>query len=242
MAGHSKWANTKHRKSAQDIKKSKIFTKITRKITISCLKNGTDVNKNFQLRRILEKANLYNLKKDLIQKAINRGKDKNKNIQKKSFNMKYAGYGPSGIVIIIFCNTDNSNRTISNIRNIFSKFKGKLVKYNDIKYLFNFFYYININNIVNNKEIVLSIIKKNNIKNFKQIDKNNMEIIIKLNKFKKIKKIFLSSSIVFTNVNLVIKPKNIYIINNIYKSKIKNMINLLKKLKETTKIIHNTKI
>ncbi|VFP88347.1 Probable transcriptional regulatory protein YebC [Buchnera aphidicola (Cinara piceae)] len=237
MAGHSKWANTKHRKNTQDIKRSKLFTKIIKKITISSKKYGSDVNKNFKLRTILEKAHTLNVNKNLINNALKRGAGENK---KNIFHtVKYAGYSINGVVIIIHCNTNNSNRTVSNIRNILSLYKGNLTKYNNIQYLFNFFYVIKININLYNKNIIYNLINKNKMVYSKKKYKDYVSITIKMKNFKKIKKNFLSYSITFDQVNELITPKIIREIDLINKKKIINIINLLKKLKETVYITHN---
>lgn len=237
MAGHSKWANTKHRKNAQDIKRSKIFTKIIKEISTSSTKYGSDINKNFQLRNLLEKASTYNLKKKSINKAIHGSILGNK---KDIFNsMKYAGYSPFGIAIIVYCNTDNSNRTVSNIRNIFSKFNTHLINFNNIKYLFNYFYTIKIDLMLYEKKNLLNIINMNNLIISKKINKSFLEITISTKYLNKIKKYFLSYSVIFKNVTTKIIPKNILKIKVDDHKKLMNMIHLLEKLKETTYIIHN---
>ncbi|VFP85928.1 Probable transcriptional regulatory protein YebC [Buchnera aphidicola (Cinara pseudotaxifoliae)] len=239
MAGHSKWANTKHRKNAQDIKRSKIFTKIIKEISTSSAKYGSDISQNFQLRNLLEKAHTHNLKKTSINKAIQRSTQNNK---QDIFNaMKYAGYSSSGVAIVIYCNTDNSNRTVSSIRSIFSKFNARLIKFNNVKYLFDCFYTIHINlkdydeknllNIVNNSPLIIT----------KKINKNFLKIKIFAKYFKIVKKHFLFYSVFFTNVTIKIIPKIIQNINIDDYNKLKNMIFLLEKLKETTYIIHNGK-
>ncbi|VFP77787.1 YebC/PmpR family DNA-binding transcriptional regulator [Buchnera aphidicola] len=237
MAGHSKWANTKHRKNAQDIKRSKIFTKIIKEISTSSMKYGSDVSKNFQLRNLLEKANTYNLKKKSINKAIHGNVLGSK---KDIFNsMKYAGYSSFGIAVIVYCNTDNSNRTVSSIRNIFSKFNTHLINFNNIKYLFDYFYTIKIDFMLHEKKNLLNIVNTNNLIISKKINKNFLEIKILTKHLTKIKKYFLSYSIIFKNVITKIIPKNILKINEEDHKKLMNMIHLLEKLKETTYIIHN---
>ncbi|MGI4816538.1 MAG: YebC/PmpR family DNA-binding transcriptional regulator, partial [Janthinobacterium lividum] len=195
MAGHSKWANTKHRKNAQDIKRSKIFTKIIKEISTSSKNHGSDINKNFQLRNLLEKANTYNLKKKSINKAIyGNALDGKKDV----FNaMKYAGYSPFGIAVIIYCNTDNSNRTVSNIRNIFSKFNTHLINFNNIKYLFDYFYTITIDLMLHKNKNLLNIVNMSNLIVSKKINKNFLEIKISTKHLTKIKKYFLSYSVIF---------------------------------------------
>ncbi|VAX76567.1 YebC/PmpR family DNA-binding transcriptional regulator [Buchnera aphidicola] len=240
MAGHSKWANTKHRKTAQDIKKSKIFTKIIKDITISSMNNGPDSNKNFQLRNLLEKARLFNVGKDIIEKAIKRS---TKNSKKDIFyNKKYSGYGPSGTAIIIHCNTNNSNRTVSQIRNIFSKFNSHLIKFNSIKYLFNFLFTIQINLDTYKKNIVTNLVQHNKSIIDYRIKKQYLVIKIQKSNFKEIKKYFLISGIQFSSFKLTVQPKNIYPIDDENKKVLINMIMNLKKLKETIEVIHNAKI
>ncbi|VFP83695.1 YebC/PmpR family DNA-binding transcriptional regulator [Buchnera aphidicola] len=237
MAGHSKWANTKHRKHAQDIKRSKIFTKIIKEITTSSIKYGSDINTNFQLRNILEKAHACNLKKKLINKAIQRSSGLNK--QDNFQTMKYAGYGPEGTAIIIHCNTNNSNRTVSNIRNIFSRFNAHLTHYNNIKYLFNFFYLIKININLNNKNKLLDIINKNNLLYNKKINKNFLHINVKIKNLKKIKKYLSSYNIIINDINMLITPKIIQNLDSNNINKITDIINSLKQLKEIIYIVHN---
>ncbi|VFP81122.1 Probable transcriptional regulatory protein YebC [Buchnera aphidicola (Cinara kochiana kochiana)] len=240
MAGHSKWANTKHRKYAQDVKRSKIFTKIIKEIATSSAKNGSDINQNFQLRNILEKAHSYNLKKKLINNAIQRSSGSNKQYTFKT--MKYAGYGPAGTAIVIHCNTDNSNRTVSNIRNIFSQFNARLTKYENIKYLFNFFYILKINININNKNLILDIINKNNLLHNNRINKNFLYINVEIKNLKIIKQYLSSYSIIINNINMLITPKIMQNLDSNNNNKIINMINLLKQLKETIYIVHNGKI
>ncbi|VFP78198.1 Probable transcriptional regulatory protein YebC [Buchnera aphidicola (Cinara cuneomaculata)] len=240
MSGHSKWANTKHRKNAQDIKRSKIFTKIIKKITTSSAKYGSDINKNFKLRNILEKAHAYNLKKKLINNAIQRSSRLNKKDNFKT--MKYAGYGPAGTALIIHCQTNNSNRTVSSIRNIFSRFNARLINYDNIKYLFNFFYILTINMTLHNKNSLLNIINKNNLFYNKKINKNSLNITVQMKNFVKIKQYLSAHSITIDNSNTLITPKIIQNLDDKNSILLKNMINLLKKINEIIYIIHNGKV
>ncbi|WP_075433855.1 YebC/PmpR family DNA-binding transcriptional regulator [Buchnera aphidicola] len=240
MAGHSKWANTKHRKKAQDIKRSKIFTKIIREITNASAQNGSNLNTNLQLRTIVAKANNYNISKDLINTAIQRGlgQDK-KNIFKV---VKYAGYSASGIAIIIHCVTNNSNRTVSSIRNIFTRFKGTLVNYENAQYLFSFFTTIQVDASPHTRDIVLNNLDIHSRIYSKKIKKNFLELTIKKNNVKFIKKQLLSSKIALKTMRMIITPKVLCDLDAINKTKMLDLINSLQKLKETTEIAHNAKI
>ena len=122
MAGHSKWANIKHRKARQDASRGKIWTKVIREITVAA-KGGPDPADNPRLRLALDKANAANMPKDNIERAIKKS-EINKNLNYNS--LTYEGFGPEKIAIIIEALTDNKNRTVSNIRTLFQKFGGNL--------------------------------------------------------------------------------------------------------------------
>lgn len=134
MAGHSQYANIKHRKDAQDNKRGKVFQKISREIYAAVKLHGTNLDSNPRLRTILEKARSLNMPKDNIARAINKASNQNDNT--KYENIVYEGYGPSSIAIIVHCLTDNKNRTASNIRSYFTKCQGKLGTTNSVQYLF----------------------------------------------------------------------------------------------------------
>lgn len=238
MAGHSKWANTKHRKSAQDIKRSKIFTKIIKKITVYTKKYGSNIHENFKLRKLLEQASAFNVKKTLIHHAIQRTLKK----KKKKQTMKYAGYGPDGIALIIQCETDNSNRTVSSIRNVFSKNGVKLVEYNCVKHLFDCFNIITIQMNINTKKNILNIIRSNKLIRLKETSVHTVKIIVKKKDFIQVKKYCSTNFIHFDQIKIYFYPKMRFSVNATNKDKILNIINLLKKLKETIKVIHNAEM
>ena len=124
MAGHSKWANIKHRKAAQDAKRGKIYTKLAREITVAAREGGGDPEFNPRLRAAIEKAKKFNMPKENIERAIKRGTGE---IAGATYEeVTYEGYGPGGVAIIVKCLTDNRNRTASEVRHAFSKHGGNL--------------------------------------------------------------------------------------------------------------------
>ena len=135
MAGHSKWANIKHRKAGQDAKRGKIFTKIIRELTVASREGGEDPATNPRLRTILDKALANNMKKDTIDKAIARGSGNLEGVNYES--VTYEGYGPQGIAFFVECLTDNRQRTVAEIRHAFNKFGGNLGTDGSVAYLFN---------------------------------------------------------------------------------------------------------
>jgi YebC/PmpR family DNA-binding regulatory protein len=132
MAGHSKWANIKHRKSAQDAKKGKIFTRLIREITVAA-KASADINSP-RLRAAVDKALSHNMTRDTIDRAIKRGAggDDGQSLEE----IRYEGYGPHGVAVMVDCLTDNRNRTVSEVRHIFSKMGGNLGTDGSVSYLF----------------------------------------------------------------------------------------------------------
>lgn len=135
MAGHSKWANIKHRKGAQDIKRGKIFTKLIREITVATRAGASgDPQANPRLRVAMDKALQQNMPKDTIERAIKRGMGDNDadNLEE----VRYEGYAPGGVAIMVDCLTDNRNRTVAEVRHAFTKAGGNLGTDGSVSYLF----------------------------------------------------------------------------------------------------------
>lgn len=133
MAGHSKWANIKHRKGAQDAKRAKIFTRLIKELTVASKEGGPDVDSNPRLRTAIQNAKGANMPKDTIEKAINKGQGGDADNYEE---VTYEGYGPGGIAIYVEATTDNINRTVSNVRAIFTKGGGSLGKNGSIDFMF----------------------------------------------------------------------------------------------------------
>lgn len=135
MAGHSKWANTKHRKAAQDAKRGKIFTKIIRELVTAAKLGGGDASSNPRLRAAMDKALSNNMTRDTMDRAIARGVggDDNANME----TIIYEGYGPGGSAIMVECLSDNRNRTVSEVRHAFTKTGGNLGTDGSVAYLFS---------------------------------------------------------------------------------------------------------
>lgn len=134
MAGHSKWANIRFRKGAQDAKRGKIFTKLIREITVSARMGGADEATNPRLREAVSKSLKANMKRDTIDNAIKRGAGDLDG--EMMVEMRYEGYGPGGAAILVECLSDNKNRTVSEVRHAFSKFGGNLGTDGSVAYLF----------------------------------------------------------------------------------------------------------
>ena len=134
MAGHSKWANIKHRKARQDASRGKVWTKVIREITVAA-KGGPDPDDNPRLRLALDKANAANMPKDNIKRAIEKGSGTGETGSLEEIT--FEGYGPGGVAILVETMTDNRNRTVSDVRHAFSKFGGNLGTDGSVSFLFN---------------------------------------------------------------------------------------------------------
>ena len=134
MAGHSKWANIQHRKGRQDAKRGKLFTKLIREITVAAKLGGGEPGANPRLRTAIDNGLSSNMTKDTIDRAIKRGAggDESGNVDE----IRYEGYGPGGVALIVDTMTDNKNRTVAEIRHVLSKFGGNLGTDGSVSYLF----------------------------------------------------------------------------------------------------------
>jgi YebC/PmpR family DNA-binding regulatory protein len=134
MAGHSKWANIKHRKAAADAKKGKVFTRLIKEITVASRLGGGDAATNPRLRLAMDKAREANMAKDSVQNAVKRGAGQLEGVTYEE--ARYEGYGPGGAAVIADCLTDNRTRTVAEVRHAFTKNGGNLGSDGSVAYLF----------------------------------------------------------------------------------------------------------
>jgi YebC/PmpR family DNA-binding regulatory protein len=135
MAGHSKWANIQHRKNAQDARRGKLFTKLIREITVAARMGGGDAASNPRLRAAIDAALSANMTKDTVERAIKRGTGETgaENYEE----VRYEGYGPGGVAVMVDCMTDNRNRTVGEVRHAFSKHGGNLGSDGSVAFMFS---------------------------------------------------------------------------------------------------------
>jgi len=134
MAGHSKWANIKHRKAAADAKKGKVFTRLIKEITVAARMGGGDPDSNPRLRLMLDKARDANMTKDSVQRAVQRGTGELEGVAYEE--ARYEGYGTGGAAVLVECLTDNRTRTVAEVRHAFAKHGGNMGADGSVAYLF----------------------------------------------------------------------------------------------------------
>lgn len=135
MAGHSKWANIKHRKGRQDALRGKKNTKLIREVTVAVREGGADPKSNSRLRLAIAKAYAENVTKDSINRAIDKGLGQNDS--STYTEVMYEGYGPAGVAMLVLCLSDNKNRTVAEVRHAFNKYGGNLGTDGSVSYLFD---------------------------------------------------------------------------------------------------------
>jgi len=134
MGGHSKWANIKHKKAAQDAKRGKVFTRLIKEITVASKLGGPDPNMNPRLRLAIDKAYESNMPKDNVERAVKRGSGELEGVNYEE--VRYEGYGIAGAAVIVDCMTDNKTRTVADVRHAFSKHGGNLGTDGSVAFLF----------------------------------------------------------------------------------------------------------
>ena len=134
MAGHSKWANIQHRKKAQDAKRGKLFTRLIKEIVVAAKAGGSDLDANAALRAAVDKAKSQSVPKDAIERAVKRGAGELDGSDYEE--IRYEGYGPAGVAVIVDCLSDNRNRTVADVRHAFSKAGGNLGQTGSVAYMF----------------------------------------------------------------------------------------------------------
>ena len=132
MSGHSKWSTIKRKKGALDAKRSKMFSKLSKEITVSAKLGGADVEANSRLRLAVQNAKGQNMSKDVIERAISKAEKDTSNFEEMTFE----GYGPGGVAIFVECLSDNNNRTVGSVRSAFSKHNGHLGTNGSVAFLF----------------------------------------------------------------------------------------------------------
>ena len=134
MAGHSKWANIKHKKAAADAKKGKVFTRLIKEITVAAKLGGSEIASNPRLRLAVDKAYEANMPKENVERAIKRGAGELEGVNYEE--ARYEGYGISGAAVMVDCLTDNKTRTVADVRHAFTKYGGNLGTDGSVAYLF----------------------------------------------------------------------------------------------------------
>jgi YebC/PmpR family DNA-binding regulatory protein len=234
MAGHSKWANIKHRKARQDASRGKVWTKVIREITVSA-KDGPDPNDNPRLRLALEKANSANMPKDTIKRAIEKGSGTGDTGDLEE--IIFEGYGPGGVAILVETMTDNRNRTVSDVRHAFSKFGGNLGTDGSVAYLFKKLGIIQINKNYSEEELMENVIESGAI-DFTE-EEDFFEVTTDPNQFSRIIEYFKQNKIEYLNAELSLRADTLVNLNQDMSEKVLNIMEFMDDLDDVQEVYTN---
>ncbi len=204
MSGHSKWATTKHKKAAIDAKRGKIFTKIGKEIIVAAKLGGGDPNGNPRLRTAVAKAKAVSMPADNIKRAIQRGTGELAGVSYEE--VTYEGYGPGGVAVIVEVMTDNRNRTVSEIRNIFSKAGGNMGEAGCVSWMFHKKGYIVVNSRKIDEDKLMSLALDAGAEDM-QTEDENFVITTPPNDFEKVKKALEDSGLVLDAAEVTMIPQ-----------------------------------
>ncbi len=206
MSGHSKWATTKHKKAAIDAKKGKIFSKISKELTVAARIGGGDPAGNPRLRLVVEKAKESNMPSDNIKRAIQKGTGELPGVTYEE--TLYEGYGPGGVAILIEIMTDNKNRTVPELKHILTKHGGKSGESGSVSWMFHKKGYILIDKKKSDEETVMNLALEAGAEDVKSSEEEeNYEIITNPNDFEKVKK-YLEEKIELAHSEITMLPQS----------------------------------
>ena len=235
MAGHSKWANIKHRKGRQDEKKQKIFSKLIREITVASKLGGAEASDNPRLRLALDKALGANMPKDTIERAISRGAG-----DSDSGNLEeitYEGYGPNGVAILIEAMSDNKNRTVAEVRHAFSKCGGSLGTDGSVSYLF-----LKKGQIIvkeSNQEKLLELLISEGIEDIESSNEDLTLIFTEPNNIHNVKNVLIKENIEIIEAEMIMDSSQNVQLNSEDTEKVLKLLDNLEDLDDVQNVFSN---
>jgi YebC/PmpR family DNA-binding regulatory protein len=205
MSGHSKWATIKHKKSALDAKRGKMFSKLAKEMTVAAKSGGGDLDTNPRLRVVVNKARAVNMPADNIDRAIKKGTGELPGVSYEE--VAYEGYGPRGVAIIVETLTDNKNRTTADIRNIFSKKGGNLAGTNSVSWMFAKKGFILVKAQGVDEDRMMSVVLDAGAEDMK-LDSGTYEIVTSPGDIDKVKDAIIKSGIAVESAEITMIPSS----------------------------------
>ena len=234
MAGHSKWANIKHRKARQDASRGKVWTKVIREITVAA-KGGPDPDDNPRLRLALEKANSANMPKDTIKRASEKGSGTGETGTLEE--IVFEGYGPGGVAILVETMTDNRNRTVSDVRHAFSKYGGNLGTDGSVAYLFKKLGLIHISKDFSDEKLMDLVIESGALDYTEE--EEFFEVTTEANSFNDVLEIFKKNEVEYINAQLSLRAEISVDIDHEMSEKVLNIMEFMDDLDDVQEVHTN---
>jgi YebC/PmpR family DNA-binding regulatory protein len=227
MSGHSKWSTIKHKKSAQDARRGKIFTKLIKEITVAARMGGGDPDANPRLRSAVLAAKAENMPKDNIERAIKKGTGDLEGVSYEE--TVYEGYGPGGAAVMVESLTDNKNRTVADVRHIFSKCGGNLGENGCVAWMFDKKGYISIEKSATDEETLMEIALDAGAEDVRE-DRNNFEVITDPAGFGAVKDAIDAAGIETLEAEITMLPQTM---TNLVGKEAEQMIRLMEALEDS---------
>lgn len=239
MAGHSKWANIKHRKAGQDAKRGKVFTKIIRELTVAAKMGGGDVADNPRLRAVVDKALGANMTRDTVDRAVARGAGtaESDNLEE----LGYEGYGPGGVAVLIETLTDNKNRTVAEVRHAFTKFGGTLGTNGSVAYLFEHTGIISFP-AGNSEEEIMEVALDSGAHDIVSNDDGSIEVMTSLEIFGSVQDALSAADLVPESAEMTMLAATEVELNLSSAETLLKMIELMEELDDVQNVFHNANI
>ncbi|GBD89154.1 putative transcriptional regulatory protein [bacterium BMS3Abin03] len=224
MSGHSKWSTIKRKKGAQDAKRGKLFTKLIKEITIAAREGGGDPNTNPRLRLAVDNAKAANMPADNIDRAIKKATGELEGVT--YYELTYEGYGPGGIAILVEVATDNKNRTVADIRHIFSKYGGSMGETGSVAWMFDRKGVITLPAQDKTEDDILDIVLEAGAEDL-QTEEDFFEIQTDLENFEPVRKALVAAGLNIENASLQWIAKNTVEIKDETAEKVMKLIDAL---------------
>ncbi|MDP5255046.1 MULTISPECIES: YebC/PmpR family DNA-binding transcriptional regulator [unclassified Vibrio] len=239
MAGHSKWANIRHRKAAQDAKRGKIFTKLIREIVVAAKEGGGDADSNPRLRAALDKALSNNMTRDTINRAVARGTgdEDGDNVE----SVTYEGYGPGGTAVMVECLTDNRNRTVSGVRHAFNKSGGNLGTDGSVNYLFDKKGVVTLSP-GNDEEAVLEAVLEFGVEDIETYDDGSIDVFTTPDAFGDVKDALDKADFEARFAEVALIPATKAQLDDETAPKLLRLIDMLEELDDVQEVYHNAQL
>ncbi len=239
MAGHSKWANIQHRKNKQDAKRGKLFTKLIREITIAAKMGDPDPANNPRLRAAVDNALSNNMTKDTIDRAIKRGAGdgEGENVEE----IRYEGYGPGGVAVMVECMTDNRNRTVGEVRHAFTKCGGNLGTDGSVAYLFSKVGLISYASGTNEDQLMEAALEAG-ADDVVNNDDGSIDVITSADNLVDVKEILIEKGLTPENAEITMQPANYVGLELDTAQSMIKLIDMLEDLDDVQKVYSNADI
>jgi YebC/PmpR family DNA-binding regulatory protein len=236
MSGHSKWANIQHRKTAQDAKRGRVFTRLVREVSTAVRVAGPDPASNPRLRLALDKANAANVPKDNLERAIKRAAgDAEGQVMEE---VTYEGYGAGGVAVLVECITDNRNRTVAEVRHAFSKHGGHLGADGSVAYLFNRVGQIGLD-ADNDEERLIEVALETGAEDVVRDEEGNFEIITDPNDFETVRDALHTAGFTLHEPQVTMRPATSVALDGDTAASVLKLLDALEDLDDTQQVYTN---